>query len=260
MKNKSKLTTKHYIKQNWYHVLRNSFHVSTQTQSKDILYSGRWVKLLYTAENNQFTLRWRHQMETFPALLALCAGNSPVTGEFPSQRYVTRNFDVFFDLRPNNGWVNNRKSVDLRRHRTHYDVNVMTQMAIVAHIHNVRNPRWEIWYFHGKYTADTTSYCAYRLTIHYFHSFTDFKYIFTVLTYSIWLRKTGSTMDTWWKNRCIKYELSNLTYWGRDKVDAISQTTTSNEISWMKMYELWLKCHWLLFRRVQLSIFQHSFR
>ena len=41
---------------------------------------------------------WRHQMETISALLALCAGNSPVTGEFPSQRPVTRNFDVFFDL------------------------------------------------------------------------------------------------------------------------------------------------------------------
>ena len=31
-------------------------------------------------------------------LLALCAGNSMVTGEFPSQRPVTLNFDVFFDL------------------------------------------------------------------------------------------------------------------------------------------------------------------
>ena len=44
---------------------------------------------------------WRHQMEAFSALLALCAGNSPVTGEFPSQRPVTRSFDVFFDLRLN---------------------------------------------------------------------------------------------------------------------------------------------------------------
>ena len=44
---------------------------------------------------------WRHQMETFSALLALCAGNSPVPGEFPAQRSVTRSFDVFFDLRPN---------------------------------------------------------------------------------------------------------------------------------------------------------------
>ena len=42
---------------------------------------------------------WRHQMETFFALLTLCAENSPVTGEFPSQRPVTRSFDVFFDLR-----------------------------------------------------------------------------------------------------------------------------------------------------------------
>ena len=39
---------------------------------------------------------WRHQMETFPALLAICAGNSPVTGEFPTQRPVTRSFDGFF--------------------------------------------------------------------------------------------------------------------------------------------------------------------
>ena len=42
---------------------------------------------------------WRHQMETFFALLALCAGNSPVTSEFPTQRPVTRSFDIFFDLR-----------------------------------------------------------------------------------------------------------------------------------------------------------------
>ena len=41
---------------------------------------------------------WRHQMETFSALLVLCAGNSPVTGEFPSQSPVTWSFDVFFDL------------------------------------------------------------------------------------------------------------------------------------------------------------------
>ena len=38
-------------------------------------------------------------METFSALLAICAGNSPVSGEFPAQRPVTRSVDVFFDLR-----------------------------------------------------------------------------------------------------------------------------------------------------------------
>ena len=39
-------------------------------------------------------------MEAFSALLAICAGNSPVPGEFPTQRPVTRSFDVYFDLRP----------------------------------------------------------------------------------------------------------------------------------------------------------------
>ena len=47
-------------------------------------------------------LAWRrHEMETFSALLAICTGNSPVTGEFPAQRPVTRSFGVFFDLRLN---------------------------------------------------------------------------------------------------------------------------------------------------------------
>ena len=41
---------------------------------------------------------WCHQMETFSTLLAFCAGNSPVTGEFPTQRPATWSFDVFFDL------------------------------------------------------------------------------------------------------------------------------------------------------------------
>ena len=44
---------------------------------------------------------WRHQMETFSVLLALCAGNSPVTDEFPAQSPVTQSFDVSFDLRLN---------------------------------------------------------------------------------------------------------------------------------------------------------------
>ena len=37
-------------------------------------------------------------METFSSLLAICAGFSPVTGEYPAQRPVTQAFDVFFDL------------------------------------------------------------------------------------------------------------------------------------------------------------------
>ena len=44
---------------------------------------------------------WHHQMETFSLLLAICAGNSPVTGEFPAQRPMTWSHDVFFDLHLN---------------------------------------------------------------------------------------------------------------------------------------------------------------
>ena len=51
-----------------------------------------------------------------------------------------------------------------------------------------------------------------------------------------------------------------LTHWGWDQIDAMSQTTFSNEFSWMKMYEYRLKFHWSLFLRVQLTISQHWFR
>ena len=44
-------------------------------------------------------------METCSALLAFCVENSPVSGEFPAQRPVTRSFDVLFDLRLNK-WLN----------------------------------------------------------------------------------------------------------------------------------------------------------
>ena len=64
-------------------------------------------------------------MEEFSALLAICVGDSPITGEFPAQRPVTQTFDVFFDVRLKKGCVNNREVGDLRRHRAQYDVTVM---------------------------------------------------------------------------------------------------------------------------------------
>ena len=74
---------------------------------------------------------WRRQMETFSALLALCAGNSLVTGEFSAQRPVTRSFDVSFDVRLNKrlskqswGWWFETSSRSLWRqcndHRSQY--------------------------------------------------------------------------------------------------------------------------------------------
>ena len=68
---------------------------------------------------------WRHLMETFSALLDLYAGSSPVTFNtgIPTQRPVTRSFDVFYDLHLNKrlnkqswGWWYETPSCSLWRH------------------------------------------------------------------------------------------------------------------------------------------------
>ena len=50
------------------------------------------------------------------------------------------------------------------------------------------------------------------------------------------------------------------THWGRDKIDAISQTIFSDAFSWMEMFVFWLKFHWSLFLRVKLTMFMYWFR
>ena len=84
----------------------------------------------------RFTL-WRHQMETFSALLALCAGNSPVTGEFPTQRPVTRSFDALFDLRliswlskQSWGWWFETPSRSFWRHSTGCHVIIVIELEL----------------------------------------------------------------------------------------------------------------------------------
>ena len=66
-------------------------------------------------------------------------------------------------------------------------------------------------------------------------------------------------MDWFWSILPIFFG-ATLTHWGRDTMDAISQTIYSNAFSWMKMFEFRLKFHWSLFPRAQLTIFQHWFR
>ena len=69
---------------------------------------------------------WRHQMETFSALLALCAENSPVPGEFPTHKGQWRGALMFtLTWARIKGWVNNGEPGDFRRYRGHYDVTVM---------------------------------------------------------------------------------------------------------------------------------------
>ena len=70
-------------------------------------------------------------MGTFSALLTICAGNSPVTGEFHSQRPVTRGLMLSLIYAWTNGWVNTRDAGNLRRHRAHYDVTAMFFKMVV---------------------------------------------------------------------------------------------------------------------------------
>ena len=101
------------------------------------LLCGPWLNWLaiFTIGGN-FTW-WRQWMETFSALLATCAGNSPVPGEFPAQRPVTRSFDVFFDLCLNKrlskqwqGWWFETLSRPLWRHRNEYPLKDLSKDCV----------------------------------------------------------------------------------------------------------------------------------
>ena len=69
---------------------------------------------------------WRHQIETFSALLALCAGNSPVPVNSPHKGQWRGALMFYLIYARINDWVNNREAGDLILHRGHYDVSVMS--------------------------------------------------------------------------------------------------------------------------------------
>ena len=75
---------------------------------------------------------WRHQVEIFFVLLALCEGSPPVNSGFPSQRPVTRSFAVYLIYAWTNGWANNRYAGELGRHGAHHDVTVMDYFDIIV--------------------------------------------------------------------------------------------------------------------------------
>ena len=92
-------------------------------------------------------------METFSALLALCAGNSPVPVNSPHKGQWRGALMFSLICAWINGWVNNRKVGDLRRYRAHYDVTVMVQKLTIHDIQytcKCRNANcnyiWLIWY------------------------------------------------------------------------------------------------------------------
>ena len=115
---------------------------------------------------------WRHQMATFSALLARCARNSPVTGEFSAQRPMTWSFDVFFDLSLNNrlskqswGWWFEMPLHSLWRHCNACNP-LLYQMI------NTLRPEWNRQHFAGD---NLKCNCWIEITIIYsyhYHKFT----------------------------------------------------------------------------------------
>ena len=92
----------------------------------------RLAKIISSLGNGFKWSWWRHQMETFSGLLALCAGNSPVPVNSPhkGQWHGALMFSLIYAWI--NDWVNNREAVDLRRYRGHYDVTVMLLIHAVS--------------------------------------------------------------------------------------------------------------------------------
>ena len=86
-------------------------------------------------------------METFSALLALCAGNSPSNSPHEGQWHGALMFCLICAWI--NGWVNNREAGDLRRHRAHYDVTVMLHQKLMlanskSNIYFDMQERWSL--------------------------------------------------------------------------------------------------------------------
>ena len=96
---------------------------------------------------------WRHQMETFSALLAICAGNSPVSVNSPHKGHWRGTLMFSLISAWINDWVNIRAAGDLRRNRTHCDVIVILHWNQENNINRVTlatitllwNKKWTRW-------------------------------------------------------------------------------------------------------------------
>ena len=100
----------------WWQFLAADWHACTSFTQNEGLFRVNSIVMTWSNGN-------------ISELLAICAVNSPVTGEFPSQRPVTWSFDVFFDLRLNKRLSKQSIRGDATHHLAHYDVTVMIQIV-----------------------------------------------------------------------------------------------------------------------------------
>ena len=127
---------------------------------------------------------WRHQMEKISALLALCARNSPVSGEVPTQRPVPRSFDVFFDLR-----LNKRLSKQLWNHHSRINHLMFSQN---------KHPSWQ-WNMIHKLMLQVYD-DVHNLMVHIYKMFV--KYIFG----HPYLHQSHSSLVLWKKETWARFK------------------------------------------------------
>ena len=95
-------------------------------------------------------------METVSALLAICAGNSLVSGESPHKGQWRGALTFSLIWAWINRWVNNRKAGELRRHHGHYDVIVMRYLhGVHCYIFGVKDMAANYEYFTVLNQSDT---------------------------------------------------------------------------------------------------------
>ena len=104
---------------------------------------------------------------------------------------------------------------------------------------------WKVYFWNCKHFAYWWKHIYTFILMHFMEHIS-----FLVLSYTLCVQMMGYYF----------LDAKHLTIWGRDKMDAIFQTTFSNGFSWMKMSVFWLKFHWSLFLGAQLPISQHWFR
>ena len=81
-------------------------------------------------------IKWKHFQRYWPFVRGIHRSpvNSPHNGQWRGALMFT------LICARINGWVNNREAGDLRRHRDHYDVNVMRYFIEESYIFKIRNP------------------------------------------------------------------------------------------------------------------------
>ena len=175
-------------------------------------------------------------METFSALLAICVGNSLVTGEFTAQNPVTWSFDIFFDLRRNKhlsnqlrGWLFETPSRQLWRHCNDdsvslciyvYDISMCYSSIIYIQYRKHTYIQEETWIVYTN--TPMYIYIVLKLTFEILivrrqpHSFATHERMFLWKCRSLWDRKCLDLRGTRTPNLRINAECSkHLIYQGQ---------------------------------------------